>query len=64
MTDERTDEFLDGGVFRDIFIMVGTTGANQRGHRIMPLQNEFLAENPVAVQITGRLEFRKHGIIT
>src|SRR5574344_2982987 len=43
--------------------MVWTAGANQCGHGIMPLQNEFLTENPVAVQITGRLEFREHGIM-
>ena len=43
--------------------MVWFAGANQCGHGIMPFQNEFLAENPVAVQITGRLEFRKDGIM-
>ena len=43
--------------------MVGATGANQCGHGIMSFQNEFLTENPVAVQITGRLEFREHGIM-
>lgn len=43
--------------------MVGTAGAYKCSHRIMPFQNEFLAQNPIAVQIAGRLEFREYGIM-